>query len=50
MRIKFRRTEDCVRAMPKKWTALEEREKYEELLALYVRQHKTIFEIGRILG
>ncbi len=22
----------------------------EELLALYVRQHKTIFEIGRILG
>ncbi len=36
--------------MPKKWTPLEEREKYKELLALYVRQHKTIFEIGRILG
>ncbi len=36
--------------MPKKWTALEESKKYEELLELYVRQHKTIFEIGRILG
>ncbi len=35
--------------MPRRWTAQEEREKYKELLELYVNQHKTIFDIGTLL-
>ncbi len=36
--------------MPRKWTRQEEKEKYEELFELYVRQKKNIFEIGPPLG
>lgn len=36
--------------MPRKWTGAEEHDKREELIELYVRQNKTIFQIGPILN
>lgn len=36
--------------MPKKWTKEEEKEKESELIDLYVKQKKTIFEMAEILG
>lgn len=35
--------------MPKRWTRLEEKGKRDELIELYVRQKKTIFQIAPIL-
>jgi intein/homing endonuclease len=36
--------------MPQRWTIEEEKEKYNELIELYINQNKTIGEIGKILG
>ncbi|MGH2349240.1 MAG: LAGLIDADG family homing endonuclease [bacterium] len=36
--------------MPRRWTEQEENEKREQLVELYVRQNKTIFEIGPMLN
>ncbi len=38
------------RAMARRWTANEEKEKRQELVELYVRQNKTIFEIAPTLS
>jgi intein/homing endonuclease len=36
--------------MPAKWTTEEEEQKKKELKDLYIKQNKTIFEVGRALG
>src|SRR5690348_5750833 len=36
--------------MPSRWSKIEEKKKRQELTRLYVRENKTIGEIGKILG
>ncbi len=36
--------------MPSRWTIKEEKNKKKELVTLYVKENKTIFETGKILG
>mgnify|MGYP001608391498 FL=1 len=36
--------------MARRWTAVEEKEKRDELYCLYVKANKTIAEIGLVLG